>query len=209
MKIPVNGGSRKWGIVARRSKFTRHVTWCQKRWFHRTLLRFNDEVRRNEINIQMLSENIHRKIFKNLDNVNKLSTNDLLNSETEKKTTPIEEIQKHLEKHGLWNIDIPYIKDVDFKLPELFGNNIDEHFRKLATDQVSDYIKIADELVSCSAPERPSSWVYEAGWTKYDEKGNPSKVAFPEENAIVFDIEVLVPEGPYPTMATAVSPKYW
>ncbi|KAJ8304120.1 hypothetical protein KUTeg_017703 [Tegillarca granosa] len=202
--------SRKCGIIARRSKFIKHhVTWCQKRWFHKTILRFNDPIRRNEINIQMLSENIHRKIFKNLDNVNKLSTNDFIKAKTDKKAEQIEEIQKHLEKHGLWNRDIPFIKNVDFNLPELIGDNIDEHFRKLATDQVSDYIKIADDLVSCSVPERPNSWVFEAGWTKYDEEGNTTKVAFPEENAIVFDIEVLVPEGPYPTMATAVSPKYW
>ena len=53
-------------------------------------------------------------------------------------------------------------------------------------------------------------WRYAAGWTKYDnETGAAIPVDFPEEDALVFDIEVLVREGHFPTMATALSHKHW
>ena len=53
-------------------------------------------------------------------------------------------------------------------------------------------------------------WRYAAGWTKYDnETGAAIPVDFPEEDGLVFDIEVLVREGHFPTMATALSHKHW
>jgi DNA polymerase gamma 1 len=50
----------------------------------------------------------------------------------------------------------------------------------------------------------------QAGWTRYDtEADSYCAVPFPDEDALVFDIEVCVPAGNFPIMATAVGPKYW
>lgn len=53
-------------------------------------------------------------------------------------------------------------------------------------------------------------WSQRAGWTKYDPKtGKATAVKYPEEDVFVFDVEILVMEGHYPTMATALSPTNW
>lgn len=48
-----------------------------------------------------------------------------------------------------------------------------------------------------------------AGWTCYDPINGPVSVPFPDENALVFDVEVCVPSGQNPVMACAVGIKYW
>ena len=53
-------------------------------------------------------------------------------------------------------------------------------------------------------------WSQRAGWTKYDPlTGKATAVKYPEEDILVFDVEMLVSEGHFPTMATAVSPTNW
>ncbi|XP_071040732.1 DNA polymerase subunit gamma-1 isoform X2 [Parasteatoda tepidariorum] len=44
---------------------------------------------------------------------------------------------------------------------------------------------------------------------QYSETGEAKSVDFPEESALVFDVEVCMQEGNYPTLATAVSHKHW
>ena len=44
---------------------------------------------------------------------------------------------------------------------------------------------------------------------RYDRDGEIASVPYPDDSALVFDIELLVPQGPYPTMATAVSSNAW
>lgn len=48
-----------------------------------------------------------------------------------------------------------------------------------------------------------------AGWTRYDQITGPTSVPFPDENALIFDVEVCVPSGQNPVMACAVGTKYW
>ena len=52
----------------------------------------------------------------------------------------------------------------------------------------------------------PKNWIFQEGWTKY-ENGKTFPVDFPEEDVLFFDIENCVAEGPWPTLATAVSSK--
>ncbi|KAK3096547.1 hypothetical protein FSP39_001169 [Pinctada imbricata] len=95
-------------------------------------------------------------------------------------------------------------------MPKLLGENIDEHFKELAFQQLEGYYELAEELMDCQIPPKPKVWNYAAGWTKYDPvTGEATLVDFPEENAFIFDIEVLVKEGHFPTMATALSATHW
>ncbi|PKI84234.1 Mip1p [Malassezia vespertilionis] len=78
-----------------------------------------------------------------------------------------------------------------------------------------------DLALRAGVPLRPTSFSTEPGWTKYaflrTEDGElagldtPQRVAYPdvEDSALVFDVEVLVTESPYPVMATAVSNNAW
>jgi len=68
---------------------------------------------------------------------------------------------------------------------------------------------LAEKLVQSTIPAKPQKWVKRAGWVRYDASGKATSVAFPDDDVLVFDVEVLVPEGNYPTMATAVSDTCW
>ncbi|KAI1280932.1 DNA polymerase subunit gamma-1 [Halotydeus destructor] len=59
----------------------------------------------------------------------------------------------------------------------------------------------------------PEEWSTKEGWTMYttDSSGklSCSSVDYPKEDALVFDVEVAMKYGNYPTMAAAVSPTAW
>ena len=95
--------------------------------------RFINDKRFNAIGIQMLSEKLHKQIF---------------GEKSTKRNPKLEQIEHHLRQHSLWNKDITESKDVDFKLPTLFGNNIDEHFRIIANKQIEPYILQAQVRIS-------------------------------------------------------------
>ena len=116
----------------------------------------------------------------------------------------------HLEKHGLGDKESTHLQEVSLKLPKLLGSNIDEHFQNLANKYAAKYLELAKDLTSVEQlPSMPARWVYKTGWTKYVEGEEPVSVGYPEDKAIVFDVEVCVTEGPFATMATAVSSKAW
>lgn len=200
-------------------KHARGESWCIKRFRHRLhQLNWSKTIhslsncrythtdqdlqrsRMNSINIQMLSKKLHEQIFGQTEGI---SAN-LIDSEL------LQKIQYHLESHGLWNKECPIIPDVDLKLPQLLDKNIDLHFQELGMKQTASYRMMAELLVNSKIPKQPKTWVMAAGWTKYDTAtGKTVSVDFPEEDVFVFDIELLVQEGHYPTMATAVSTKHW
>ncbi|CAH8834474.1 unnamed protein product [Trichobilharzia szidati] len=97
-------------------------------------------------------------------------------------------------------------KPLYFNLPELNGNNIKDHLDSVAKELAHPYIKLLESF--SSPPELPKTWESTAGWTKYvDDKAYP--VEAPHEDAVIFDIEVLVKEGHAPTMAVALTPEGW
>ncbi|GAC74929.1 mitochondrial DNA polymerase gamma, catalytic subunit [Moesziomyces antarcticus T-34] len=78
-----------------------------------------------------------------------------------------------------------------------------------------------DPALRTSGHLKPVTWSIEPGWTKYPvlrSKDN-SAVALgpgvsvahpdPEDDMLVFDVETMVQEGPFPVMATAASPNAW
>ncbi len=166
------------------------------------LLRKVKDVRRNTVNIQMISEKLHKQIFRvNPDQVLK----------TDKGV--LQDIRKHFGgQKMLKEIDnvsqiIPF--EVNFQLPKLEGRNVEEHFQTIASKYTGEYKQCADILATNELPAFPTTWQYKAGWTKYLPDGSSHQVAFPDDQALVFDVEVLMKEGEYPTMATAASPSAW
>ncbi|KAI3485731.1 hypothetical protein L1887_50887 [Cichorium endivia] len=78
-----------------------------------------------------------------------------------------------------------------------------------------------DPALRTSGHLKPVTWSVEPGWTKYPilrSKDN-SAVALgpgvsvahpdPKDDMLVFDVETMVQEGPFPVMATAASPNAW
>ena len=157
----------------------------------------SNQARYNAINIQMLSESLHKQIF---------GTASVADVGADEKGA----IKKHLGDHNLWGKSSGTLADVDFSLPKLLGSNIDEHFRILATKQTKPYFEHAECVASMSLPPRPRKWIFRKGWTRYDPKtGTCEETACPEDEALVFDVEVLMSEGQFPTLAVATSPKAW
>ncbi|KAM9754131.1 DNA polymerase subunit gamma-1 isoform 1-T1 [Menidia menidia] len=153
------------------------------------------ETRLNPLNIQMLSRNLHEQIFNGV--------------EPEYSEEAVERSVRHLQKHKLWGKETSLLPDVELKLPQLYGKNIDEHFRVLAEKQSLPYLEAAAELLQAELPPMPQAWSWEVGWTRYGPNGESQKVDFPLERALVFDVEVCITEGQCPTLAVALSPTNW
>ena len=123
----------------------------------------------------------------------------------------IEAANDHLKK---CKIDLgDHQKQTSVQFPDLeqfdFFGNIETHFKHIAKIQIEPYEK-ALELISGKIPNLPSKWSFSEGWTRYDPKSQTAeRVDVPEGDVLVFDIETSVKEGPWPIMATAVSPDAW
>lgn len=152
----------------------------------------------NPLEIQMLSENLHQQVFRG--------------KSEQYDAKMVQKCREHLSKHGLWGKSSSVLDDVDLNLPTLEGSNIDEHFREIAKQQCKPYFDRAQWLAHSGLPPMPEEWQFSAGWTKYEcnEDGfEITSVDFPQEDAMIFDMEICVKEGPYPTLAVAVSPNAW
>lgn len=152
----------------------------------------------NPLEIQMLSSSLHDQVFQG-----KVETYD---------AEMVKKCQQHLEVHNLWNKSGTVLPEVDFELPPLLGSNIDEHFRNIAEEQSRPYFEKAQMLANVTLSAIPDEWSYSAGWTKYaytDEGLVTSPVDVPQEDALIFDVEVCMNEGPFPVIAVAASPTAW
>ena len=167
----------------------------------------------------MLSESLYKQIFKEYakastamdkNTPSKTDRSAVNESNTRVRENPgFEAVEDHLSAHNLWGRETTVLEDLNFELPKLHGNTIGEHFRQLATKQTEGYVALANKLKTSKMPAKPKEWKYAAGWTKYGSAGEATSVEFPDDDVYVFDIETLVQEGNYPTMATAVSDKHW
>lgn len=147
--------------------------------------------------IQMLPRSLHKQIFTN-------------NTSTEVIREDVKEkVKNHLSTHDLWGKKLPLLPDVHIDLPKLKGNNITEHFKIIAEEQTEKYKKLMIDFISSETPVPPEEWVLAPGWTKYSSNGKYEAVDYPDERVYVFDIEVCVKDGHYPTLATALSKNNW
>ncbi|NWU34451.1 DPOG1 polymerase, partial [Hylia prasina] len=151
--------------------------------------------RMNPLNIQMLSRTLHEQIFRG--------------AQVRYSAEEVQRSVRHLQHHDLWGKETSTVPDVDLQLPRMYGDNIDEHFRLLAQKQSLPYLEAANELLRCELPPLPEQWAWKPGWTRYGPGGQAEPVDFPEERALVFDVEVCVADGHCPTLAVAVSPHAW
>jgi len=151
----------------------------------------------NAVGIQMLPEILRRRIFgssaeSSVDDGKRLA------------------IEDHLKKHSLLGKETTVQENVDLPLPPLYGANIDEHFQTIAAQQTLPYRQCAEKLASAPLPPQPDQWILREGWTKYDFVNKKCyAVDYPDEQAVILDVEVLVCEGNYPAIATAASATAW
>lgn len=89
------------------------------------------------------------------------------------------------------------------------GANIEEHFYKIGYQQADPYLKRAHKLANITLPPKPKHWQQTSGWTRYNKDGSFEKVEAPLEDTMVFDVEVLMSEGKYPTIAVAATAEAW
>ncbi|KAG0719725.1 DNA polymerase subunit gamma-1, mitochondrial [Chionoecetes opilio] len=157
----------------------------------------SQDIRRNSLGIQMISQGIYDQLFKEFSEEGSQNAEDL------------EKAKEHLQAHGLWGKTSSVMPSVEIKLPKLESNDLDQHFRVIAEDQCFHYKELLNTLIGDDLPSYPSQWEFTPGWTRYNIDGSSSPVDYPECCAVVFDVEVCVKEGNQPTLATAVSNKYW
>ncbi|KAJ9474220.1 DNA polymerase gamma [Pseudozyma hubeiensis] len=100
----------------------------------------------------------------------------------------------------------------------------DPNLDKAASDdfrfEASEWLKL-DTALRTPGHLKPASWSIEPGWTKYpilrsddgsaQALGPGVSVSYPDEDddMLVFDVETMVQEGPFPVMATAAGPNAW
>ncbi|KAK7891743.1 hypothetical protein WMY93_023706 [Mugilogobius chulae] len=96
------------------------------------------QTRMNPLNIQMLSKNLHAQIFRGV--------------EPEYKQEHVDRSIQHLQKHHLWDKDASLLPDVELKLPQMYGDNVDEHFGILAQKQSLPYLEGAIRLQQAELP---------------------------------------------------------
>ncbi|KAM3966059.1 DNA polymerase gamma, catalytic subunit tam [Aphomia sociella] len=154
----------------------------------------SEEFRVNEVNIQMISRNIYEQLFQN----------------PAPATDPeiIKNCQQNLLKHGINYKEQDYLQDVKLKLPKLEGKDVVEHFYNIGEKQSAPYRNLLTKLASSKLPPLPKKWSKTYGWSKYDgDTAHP--VPCPPDDALVFDVEVLMSAGSRPTLACAVSCDSW
>ncbi|ELW62800.1 DNA polymerase subunit gamma-1 [Tupaia chinensis] len=150
------------------------------------------QLRHNPLHIQMLSRGLHEQIFGH--------------GGEQPSEAAVRRSVEHLQKHGLWGQPATPLPDVELRLPRLYGGSLDQHFRLLAQKQSLPYLEAANSLLQAQLPPKPPSWAWAEGWTRYGPEGEAVPVAIPEEQALVFDVEVCLAEGTCPTLAVAISP---
>jgi len=153
--------------------------------------------RLNPLGIQMLSSKLHEQLF--------ASTGEPIYSKEN-----IKKAEEHLKKFGLGSAESEVLVDVEFDLPKLKDQNLNNHFEHIAHEQSEPYVALINELINAKMPRQPTQWTNMKGWTKYENDGQTAvSVDYPEEKIFVFDVETLVTGGNFAVLAIALSPKHW
>lgn len=153
---------------------------------------------KNPCGIQHLSDDLHKQLFphKQLPGPTKALTKAAL---------------KYLDDNELLGKPCSVNPPINFKLPPLQGNTINEHFHNLGLQSGADYGEMIDRLlkIGFSPLAKPGTWVFKSGWTRYAPNEEPKSVPYPLEDELVYDCEVMYKMSPYAVMATCLSPKAW
>ncbi|KAJ2712363.1 DNA-directed DNA polymerase gamma mip1 [Coemansia spiralis] len=159
--------------------------------------------RLNELDIVMLAPRLWQSIF------------------SERRHRPASAVQTkisvdHLKSQAIYGKESEPVDVVDFDLPEILGDNIEEHFHRMGDMAAQPYLQMAQafaQLGDAQFPPMPpaDAWAMQSGWTRYSADGTSQRVSAPDANdrVLVFDVEVLVPDSQYPVIAAAVSQHAW
>ncbi|KAK6351145.1 DNA-directed DNA polymerase gamma mip1 [Orbilia javanica] len=155
------------------------------------------QARFNEIQVQHISDQLHKQIF---------------GAHTPK---PVDErlvdlAKQHLDIHDLLGKQSEPTKPIGFDMPKLVGESLDEHFYKLGSYTADPWLGYAKKFARGSIPPPPSRWhVKTSGWTKYNPDGTFMSCEPPQDDMLVFDVEVLYKISPYAVLACAASQTAW
>ncbi|KAG2218584.1 hypothetical protein INT45_013638, partial [Circinella minor] len=156
----------------------------------------------NPANVQLLSPKLHEQVF------GKGSPKGAGRISMARKAAA----EEHLRLQNIWGKKSDTQDPIGLKLPEIYGQNIEEHFMRIGYEQSGKYLERAETFAQIDLPTMPQKWNQQAGWTRYDKdttNGIETAVDYPLEDLLVFDVEVLVNTSQYPIMAVAASDKAW
>lgn len=159
----------------------------------------------NQVGIQYLSNDIHKKVF---------PKSDASSYRTAENPALLTLAQHHLAHNGLLGKKTQISDPINIaNFPSLAGKSLDEHFHRIGTKSAEPYLQMAESFVGLGpvVPPRPKpeTWLLQAGWTRYEAGKPPQMVPHPLEDELVFDVEVLYKILPHATLATAVSKLAW
>ncbi|KAH3680214.1 hypothetical protein WICMUC_000479 [Wickerhamomyces mucosus] len=157
-----------------------------------------EQPRINPVGIQYLSKKLDKQIFPSKRD-SKVSHDD---------EYLIELSKQYLETHGLLGKKTNISDPISFDIPKLQGSNLDDHFKKLALFSSQNYLENAKKLAEIDLPPKPNNFKFQAGWFKYID-GKTLKVDYPDDNAIIFDVETQYKVSNYAVMAVAASATAW
>ncbi|KAJ2731428.1 DNA-directed DNA polymerase gamma mip1 [Coemansia sp. BCRC 34962] len=122
----------------------------------------------------------------------------------------------HLKQQDIYGKQGEPVTMADFEPPPLEGATIEEHFQRIGQIAAEPYLSMAQDFAMRPRRQFPklpleSAWQMRSGWTRYAADGTWKTVDVPdtEDRVLVFDVEVLVPDSPYPVLAAAMSNHAW
>ncbi|KAJ2744963.1 DNA-directed DNA polymerase gamma mip1 [Coemansia sp. BCRC 34301] len=161
------------------------------------------EERKNELDIPMLAPKLRRSIFR---------SQQFPGATSEQIKASID----HLKLQSIYGKQGEPVTMADFEPPALEGATIEEHFQRIGQMAAEPYLSMAQGFASHTwrrFPKIPaeSAWQMRSGWTRYDADGSwrAVDVPDPDDQVLVFDVEILVRDSPYPVLAAALSDRAW
>ena len=158
-------------------------------------------MRKTPLGYPVLDEEIHSRIFGKPKPV-------------EMSRVARQKAEKLLKQFGIQTpVDYPeHLYDGPLPLPELAGENLQEHFETIALNQIGIYRDLGNGFASCKLAEIPpkEALVFKPGWTRYTKtqsKWKTESVPYPLEKAFTYDTETYVHGGAFPIIGTALSAK--
>lgn len=160
-------------------------------------------MRINPVGIQYLPWNIQNRVFPSANSQN---------ISEDQRDQLVALSKRHLKENDLLGKKTSILPSVDIDIPKLEGSSLDEHFYNLGMHVSEPYMSKAKSFQAKGIPPIPTSdtLIKRAGWVKYQHGNKPKPVAYPEEeDALVFDTEVMFKISDFPVLATACSSDAW
>ncbi|KAF9137363.1 DNA-directed DNA polymerase gamma mip1 [Mortierella sp. GBA39] len=163
------------------------------------------ELKKNKVDVQMLHPDLHSKVFPTSTS---LATT-TLNTSMEPTADMVKYAIGHLEKQNLWGKEAIPVPNTTFDVPPLRGPTIEDHFYNIGKLDSERYQELAVTFAQSPVHSPPETWIFQEGWTRYGMDGSVTRVEYPKEKMLTFDVETVPSLSKYPVMACAISPEAW